>query len=195
MRKQGRRAKHPVLVMVGSFLLFFALMIAISSGLMICLGYGIRPRPLGWVLFIAGSVAAFVTVDRWANALPGIFGVATLNWIIILTSGHALNQPSVRVPRLIGASSTVLAASASVATARFQERDLGKLDRAACLGILSCFVAMVPCTMLPVEHWEIPVGIGLMGCIAVLLVRRFSAKNYGVRKQTPSDRGAASLRE
>ena len=165
--------------MVGSFLLFFAWMIAISGGIMICLGYGTRPRPLGWVLFIAGSVAAIVTVDRWAKALPGIFGVATLNCIIILADGHALNQPSVKIPRLIGAFLTVVAASASLATARFADRDFENADRAPYIGILSCFVAMFICTTASVERWEIPVGIGLMVCLAVLWARRFSAKNHG----------------
>jgi hypothetical protein len=148
-------------------------MAVISGGAVITLGYAPRSRPLGLVLFIAGYIAAAFTVDRWAKALPGIFGVATLNCIIILTSGHALNQPSVRVPRLIGAFLTVLAASASVATRRFADRDLENTDRIAYLGILSCFVAMFVCTMTPVKHWEVPVGIGFLGCTAVLLVEAF----------------------
>jgi hypothetical protein len=173
MKKRAKKAKHPHLVMLGSFLLFFVLMVVISGGLETGLGYTPRPWPLGWALFVSGTTAAVLTVDRWAKALPGIFGVATLNSIIILADGHALNQPSVPVPRWTGALLTAIAAGASAATAKFVDRDLENIDPASFSASLSCFVAMYVCIMAPVERWEIPVATGLIGCIAVLWARSF----------------------
>src|SRR5947209_2184062 len=103
--------------MAGWFFLFLLLIVVISGGIATGLGYSPRPRPLGWVLFFGGVGVGAFTVDRWAKVLPGIFGIATLNGFIILISGHALNQPEIEVPRLIGVLFTVVMAGASFVTA------------------------------------------------------------------------------
>ena len=166
---------------VSFLLLFFLLVVAISSGIAVGLGYSSRPRPLGWLLFTAGAVIAILTVCKWANALPAIFGVATLNAIIILITGHALNQPSVPVPRMVGALLTIVMAGASVTTASSADRDPTNTGLAAYLGILSCFVAMVICFMESVQYWKVPVCIVFIGCIAALWTRRvLSVRNHRV---------------
>ncbi|MGI9071125.1 MAG: hypothetical protein ACR2JB_07360, partial [Bryobacteraceae bacterium] len=159
------------------FVLFLVLIVIISGGLATLLGHTARPRPLGWVFFIAGSVIAAVTVDHWARVLPGIFGVATLNGIIILIGEHALNQPSIPVPRVIGALLTIVMAGASVITANSSDLELTNAERGAYLGILCCFVAMLTCTMIGLQHWEVAVSIGFGACLAVLSGRRFFYAN------------------
>lgn len=179
MRKHRWGGNRSRLVIAAFLVLFFLLIAVISGGLVAGLGYGGRPRPFGWILFIGGSVLAMLTVDRRARVLPGIFGAATLNGIIILSSGHALNQPAAPVPRSIGAMLTIVMAAAAAITASFANKDLTNTDRAAYLGILSCFVAMLACAMIPIKHWEVPACIGLVACVALLWVRRFVAMKTG----------------
>ncbi len=182
MRGRTERKNPSRLVMTGWFFLFLLLIVVISGGIATGLGYSPRPRPVGWVLIIVGLGAATFTVDRWAKVLPGIFGIATLNGLIILISGHALNQPATQVPRLVGGLLTLVMAGASFITASFADRHLTNTDRAAYLGVLTCFVAMLVCVMMSVEHWEVPVCIGFIGCIAVLWARRFlSVGNHGIQ--------------
>lgn len=182
MRSRSERENPSRLAMTGWFFLFLLLIVVISGGIATGLGYSPRPRPVGWVLFIVGLGAGAFTVDRWAKVLPGIFAIATLNGIIILISGHALNQPAIQVPRLVGGLFTVVMAGASFLTASFADRHLTNTDRAACLGILACFVAMLVCVMTSVGRWEVPVCIGFIACIAILWARRFlSVQNRGVQ--------------
>jgi hypothetical protein len=167
--------------MAGWFFLFLLLIVVISGGIATGLGYSPRPRPLGWVLFTVGTGVAVFTVDRWAKVLPGIFGIATLNGLIIVISGHALNQPAIEVPRLVGALFTVVMASASFITASLADRHVTNIDRAAYVGVLGCFVAVLVCVMVSVERWEVPVCIGFIAFIAVLWARRFLfVENHGV---------------
>lgn len=182
MRNHNNRKSLSRLAMTGWFFVFLLLIVVISGGIATGLGYSPPPRPLGWVLFIVGTGVAAFTVDKWARVLPGVFGVATLNGLIILISGHALNQPAVPVPRLVGLLFTVAMAGASVVTGSLADCHLMNTDRAAYIGILSCFTAMVVCIMASVEGWELPVCIGFMGCVAVLWARKFlSMRNHGVQ--------------
>ena len=182
MRSRSERKSPSRLVITGWFFLFLLLIVVISGGIATGLGYSPRPRPLGWVLFIVGLGIGAFTVDRWAKVLPGIFGIATLNGLIILISGHALNQPAIQVPRLVGVLFTVVMAGASFITASLADRHLTNTDRAAYLGILACFVAMLVCVMTSVEHWEVLVCIGFIACVAVLWGRRFlSGEHHGVQ--------------
>jgi hypothetical protein len=160
------------LAITGWFFLFCVLIMIISGGTATVLGYTPRSQAFGWVLLVIGVSVAMITINRWAQALPGIFGIATLNSLIILITGHALNQPAVPVPRRDGVLLTVVMAIASVATWDFAGPSLTGIDRAACVGILSCFVAVIVCSMASVAHWEIPVCIGILGCLSVPLAQK-----------------------
>jgi len=161
------------LAMTAWFFLLLFLIVVISGGLATGLGFSPRPRPFGWILFTVGLIVGAITVDRWARVLPGIFGIATLNGLIILISGHAFNQADIPVPRLAGALFTVVMAGASGITGSLADRHLTHTDRVAYLGILACFVAMLVGVMTSVKRWEVPVCIGFIACIAVLWGRRF----------------------
>jgi hypothetical protein len=168
MSELGSRKKPSRLQLVGALLVFLLLVLSISGGIATGLGYTPRSRLLGWVLCIGGTVVAVLTVDWWATILPGIFGIATLNGIIILISGHALNQPSVSVPRIISLFLTIVMAGGSVATMRSGSARLTSAERAAYVGVLCCFIAMFTCVSLSVANWELPVCIGFVACISLL---------------------------
>ena len=149
---------------MGYFFLFLLLIAAISSAVAISLGYTSRPRYWGFLLFIAGSMTAFFTVDRWASALPGLFGIATLNGIFL-----TIGQQVIPISHAKSALLTIVMACASLVTAHFVDRSLTNISRAAYLGILSSFVAMLTCIMTSIQRWELPVCVGFIVSILVLL--------------------------
>jgi hypothetical protein len=151
-------------------LIFLALVISISGGIAIALGYTPRSRVLGLPLFLTATTAAVYTVDRWARGLGVVFGTAALNGLITLTSGHALSQPSVPVPRVEGTLLLLLGILASTTTARLSQgtADLSTVVRTACLGILACAVASIVSTLGSVKHWETPTLIAFVSCLLTL---------------------------
>lgn len=170
------------LAIIGWFFLFCLLMVIISGGIATVLGYTPRSQAFGWVVLSIGVSVAMITINKWGQVLPGIFGIATLNSSLILITGHAPNQPTIPVPRGIGALLTVVMATATVATWDFAGRFLTGIDRAACVGILSCFVAMIVCLMDSVPHWEIPVSVAILGCISIPLARKLrQSRKHHVR--------------
>lgn len=169
-----RAERSSRLAITGWFFLFCLLILIISGGIATVLGYTPRSQAFGWIVLSIGVSVAIITINKWAQALPGIFGIATLNSSIILITGHALNQPNMPVPRGIGVLLTLVMATATVGTWDFAGRCLTGIDRAACVGILSCFVAIVVCLMASVTHWEIPVSIAILGCLSLPLLRKLT---------------------
>src|SRR5208283_1705496 len=166
--RMRRKRKQLELSHVIGFFLFFVLSTVISAGLGVGLGYSPRPRALGWVLFIGGSVVAVLTIHLWAKMLPAVFGMGTMNGIIILVLGHSLNEPPTPFPRYASAFLVVLLVCGGTATTRFLRQGLTLVDRVACLGLLGCSVAMIHCLMRSIQRWEIPVLVVLVGCVALL---------------------------
>jgi hypothetical protein len=164
------RAKSKTWLMLLGLLMFLALAISISSGIVIAFGYSSRPRILGLPLFLVAGTAAVYTVDRWAIGLGVLFGTAALNGLMIFASGHALNRPSTPVPRLQGFLILLLGILAAGAGSRVSAvaGDLNTAVRVACLGVLTCTVAFITCTIATVKHWEIPTLIAFVLCLTVL---------------------------
>ncbi len=161
-------------------LLLLLLIMSIGGGALTALGYTPRPRAFGWVLGLGGYIAAILTVDQWARALPGIFGLATVNGLIMLVTGHALTQPSVQVSRVLTTFFVSTVAGGAVATLSMVNRPLTVVRRTASLGILSCFVGMLFSTMAGIPHWETPVSFGFAGCVAALLIETLRSRTSGV---------------
>jgi FtsH-binding integral membrane protein len=153
---------------LGAYVLFLLLLICIAAGLIISFGNTPRPKSLGWITFIAGYGLAVWTVPRWARILPGVFGPAALNGIIILSTGHALNQPTVPFPRWQALIFTILMIIGSLTTTPFMKKGLSRTDQIACIGLLSCFVAGFAAIGLSIEHWEGPIGIAVLAFLGLI---------------------------
>ena len=189
--REGTRRKLKKLSFLaglGAYVLFWILLTCITAGLIISFGNTPRPKPLGWITFIAGYVLALWTVPRWARILPGVFGPAALNGIIILSTGHALNQPSVPFPRWQALLLTVLMASGGLTTAPFMKKGLSRTDQVACIGLLSCFVAGFTAIALSVERWESPIGIAFLAFLGLIWTGRAQGRRV---RATGTDSGFA----
>jgi hypothetical protein len=105
-------------------------------------GMGILFRPsdhspaLGWTLLAIAAVLLIVTMDRWVKAFPGLLVLATLNSLLMLYTGHSLNDRSVQVPRQQSAVFTLCMAASAFLTTRLLTNRLNPIDRVALFGFV-----------------------------------------------------------
>ena len=96
-------------------------------------------RPVvGWVLLAVGAIILVTTAQRWVKALPGLLGLATLNALVSIFSGHATNLPSVPISRSESLVATLLLAVSTALAPSFTARRLRVVDRLAFLIYASC---------------------------------------------------------
>jgi hypothetical protein len=109
----------------------------------IAAGQTAYPAAFGWIIFAVLMWIAAITAERWVRALPGMLGVAALNAIYSLVSGHfGLDPPKAIARPLAGLMTAALMAGAYLATA-YMNRWLSAIDRAALgLAIASLLVGL-----------------------------------------------------
>lgn len=130
--KGGLRLTAIVLLMVGWLGLVF-------GGMAIALTPSPHSPVVGWGLLVIAAVILVLTMDRWVRVLPGILAYGILGGILTILSGHALNQPSVNVPRVEGVIMTILIAGSAAVSFTFTKRKLDLFDRLALLAFVFCF--------------------------------------------------------
>jgi hypothetical protein len=96
-------------------------------------------RPVvGWLLLAVAAIILVTTAQRWVKALPGLLGLATLNALFSIFSGHATNLPSVPISRSESLVATLLLAVSTDLSPSFTVRELRVVDRLAFLVYASC---------------------------------------------------------
>lgn len=88
-------------------------------------------RILGYVILGVAAAILAGTANRWKRVFPGIMLAATLGALLELEQGHAVNYPSVLVPRWIGLVQLVVIAGVTALSYTFKERPLNIVDRLA----------------------------------------------------------------
>ena len=88
---------------------------------------------LGYLLLGAAAVVFVVTANRWKRVFPGIMLAATLGAVLELERGHAVNSPSVIIPRTIAFVQLFVVAGVAALSFTFKKRPLNILDRIALL--------------------------------------------------------------
>ncbi len=141
MRKTGTMSQiRSGFRIAGAWLLGFGWLFLVFSGLAVAFspGEGKYPPVVGWVLLVFAAVILVATAQRWVKALPGILGVATLNGVLEVSSGHAINSPSVPISRFEAVVATLLLAASTTISLSFTRRNLNMVDRIAFLAYASC---------------------------------------------------------
>lgn len=120
-------------------------------------------RVLGYaILGVAGTIFA-VTANRWKRLFPGIMLAATLGALLELELGHAVNNPSVLIPRWIALVQLVVIAGVTALSFTFKKRPLNIVDRIALLAFAaSIFVGGDEAT-----RQELPLAL-IVGGVCVL---------------------------
>ena len=96
-------------------------------------------RPVvGWTLLAVAAIILVLTAHLWVKALPGLLGLATLNALFSIFSGHATNLPSVPISRSDSLVATLLLAVSTALSPSFTIRELRLVDRLALLIYATC---------------------------------------------------------
>lgn len=90
-------------------------------------------RILGYaILSVAGFILA-ATANRWKRVFPGLMLAATFGALLELEQGHAVNNPSVLIPRWIALVQLAVIAVVTALSFTFKKRLLTIVDRVALL--------------------------------------------------------------
>lgn len=123
----------------GLWLLGFAWLFLVFSGLAIVTTPAPPPPTLGWALLALAAVIALVTMDRWVKIFPGLLAYGILGSVLSLVDGHAVNHPEVPVSRLEGVVMIGFFTAATVLSLTFLKRKLHVTDRIALFAFVVCF--------------------------------------------------------
>jgi len=126
------------------------------------------------VFLIVSIPIMFVTMNRWLKVMAGFLGLAVLNALISLGTGHVLANPTMPISRPYALSLILFFAAAAVLTGQMKNHKLSVVDRILVmtflfsLGILISFQAQRELTKsAPLNStYFILMGIAL-GCLLV----------------------------
>lgn len=90
-------------------------------------------RILGYVLLSVAGLIFAATANRWKRMFPGIMLASTLGAFLELEQGHAVNSPSVLIPRWIALVQLVVIGGVTLLSFTFKKRRLNIVDRIALL--------------------------------------------------------------
>ena len=90
-------------------------------------------RILGFILLTLSTLIIVRTMDRWVKVLPVILGIMILNGLLMLVTGHLLNNSSIKISRSGLLIIMVLFVCNYLLSSGFTNRKLTFLDRAALL--------------------------------------------------------------
>jgi len=98
-------------------------------------------RVMGYAILGAAAAILGATANQWKRVFPGIMLAATLGALLELEQGHAVNNPSVLIPRWIAVVQLVVIALVTALSFTFKKRSLNIVDRIALIAFaVSIFV-------------------------------------------------------
>src|SRR5579864_9307138 len=115
---------------------------------------------LGWAFLIIATPVMVVEADRWARKLPGILGLAVLNGLIMVSTGHQLGKPSVPVSRLDALVATVFFAACSALSGTLRRRKLNWFDHIGLMGFVFSIAWLLGYDSIKVTSPGVPEPLG-----------------------------------
>ena len=137
----GRKRKQEVINgfrLTGGILLGFLLMSVLVVGTGVALfrleSSRLSSRPLAFALAAVAFACIALMVRRWAKYFAGWIGYGVLNGLLMISSGHLVNDPAVRVSRPFAVTMTLLTLVSALVCLRFTETyRLNRVDKVALL--------------------------------------------------------------
>ena len=88
------------------------------------------------VFLLVSVPIMFVTMNRWVKVMAGFLGLAVLNGLISLATGHVLANPTMRISHPYALSLTLFFAVAAVLAGKLKNRTLGVVNRVSVMAFL-----------------------------------------------------------
>jgi hypothetical protein len=120
-------------------------------------------RVWGYVILGLAAMIFAATANRWKRVFPGIMLAATLGALLELERGHAVNNPSVLIPRWIALVQLGVIAVVTALSFTFKKRPLNIVDRIA----LVAFAASIFVGGDEATRQELPLAL-IVGGVCVL---------------------------
>ena len=154
------------------------------------------PRAMALGIALASLAAIFSMIQRWAKYFAGWIGYSVLNGLLMLSSGHLVNNPSIAVPRWWSLSAIGMALLSAVSCLRFNGKyQLTALDKSALMVWLLAFTFAVNLDPARFSHGEqVAMAVMWVGCVALIIAwyvhRRAShqRRHFGTTDQPLADR-------
>jgi hypothetical protein len=121
-------------------------------------------RGLGYFILGAAAVIFLITANVWKRVFPGIMLAATLGAVVELARGHAVNNPSLHIPRWIAFIQLLVIVGVTAISSTLKERPLSTIDRFALL----TFAASIYLGGEEVTQQKMPFAL-IVGGICVLI--------------------------
>jgi len=86
-------------------------------------------RWLALVFLIVSIPIMILTMNRWVKVMAGFLGLAALNGLLSIWSGHVLGNPTLPISRLDALYLTVYYVIAATLTSTMKDRTLSLMDR------------------------------------------------------------------
>jgi len=148
--QKGKKRKRELINGFGlacGIVLGFLLMTALVGSSAIAFGIVQSTKLSRGVAFFIALVAValiFSMIQRWAKYFAGWIGYSVLNGLLMVSSGHSLNNASILVPRWWSVSMTALAFVSAYVCLRFHKAyALNALDKAALITWILAFTFAV----------------------------------------------------
>jgi hypothetical protein len=134
-----------------------------------------RPSQLkGWACLGIAGLAAYLTVDHWVKALPGIFAMAVVAVSLAFERGYVGPDPANSMTRSSAAVFIAVYTACTGLSVTLQSRHLSSIDRAALLGCAASFMFAAA------SDAESKIGAYLMvACLAVAWVNGMMQRRIG----------------
>jgi len=99
-------------------------------------------RWLGLIFLVISTPVMVLTMNRWVKVMAGFLGLAVLNGLLSISTGHVLANPTMPISHLYASSLTLFFALAAILTGKMKDRRLGLVDRISVMAFL-CSLAFL----------------------------------------------------
>ena len=129
------------------------------------------PKAMALGIALVSLAVIFSMIQRWAKYFAGWIGYSVLNGLLMLSSGHLVNNPSIAVPRWWSLSAIGMALLSSVSCLRFNGKyRLTALDKSALMIWLLAFTFAMNLDPAGFSHAEqVAMAVMWVGCLALVI--------------------------